>query len=88
MTRWSSTPKQLLNNCEQWVCESKQHCNTNADQERSVDQTSQKEHLSLEWLHQFWLTCTSFDVFTTHQCDTQTCTDRAEADDDADTDSC
>jgi hypothetical protein len=44
MNNWSSTPKQLLNNCEQWVCKSKQHCNTNADQERSIDQTSQKEH--------------------------------------------
>ena len=66
MTRWSSTPKQLLDNCEQWVCESKQHCNTNADQECSVDQTIQEEHLGLQFIDQLWLTGSALNELTTH----------------------
>jgi hypothetical protein len=72
MTSWSSTPKQLLNNCEQWVCESKQHCNTNADQKRSVDQTSQKEHFGLQFVDEFWLTGSALNELAAHEANAQT----------------
>jgi len=42
---------------DEGVRESEHHGDTNADQERSVDQTSQQEHLGLQFVHQLWLTC-------------------------------
>jgi len=63
------------------IGEREHHRNTNTDQERRIDQTSQQEHFGLQAVHQFRLARRSFNEFTTHDTDTNTCTDRAEADD-------
>jgi hypothetical protein len=42
---WPET--KLLNNGKKWVRKSEQHCNANADQERSINQAGQQEHLGL-----------------------------------------
>src|SRR5690606_32008792 len=54
-----------------------QHGDTNADQECSVDQASQQEHLGLQRVHQFGLTSRGFQIFATHQGDTNASTDSA-----------
>src|SRR5690606_1575952 len=54
------------------VSEGEQHGDTNADQECSVDQASQQEHFGLQSIHQLGLTSRSFEVFTTHQSNTDT----------------
>jgi hypothetical protein len=63
------------------ACECEQHGDTDTDQECRVDQASQQEHLGLQGVHQFRLTCRSFQVFTAHQSDTDTCADSTQADD-------
>jgi hypothetical protein len=69
-------PPELLS--DERICESEQHGDTNTDQERSVDQTSQQEHFGLQSVHQFWLTSRSLKVFATHDCDTDTSADCAQ----------
>jgi hypothetical protein len=71
----------LLQN--EWVCERKHHGDTHANQESGVDQTSQQEHLGLQFVHQLWLTGSSFEVFATHDADTDTSTNSAQANDEA-----
>jgi len=72
-------PPELLR--DERICKCEQHGDTNADQERSIDQTSQQEHFGLQCVHQFWLTCGCFEVFTTHDSDTDTSTDSTQAND-------
>ncbi|SPK74134.1 protein of unknown function [Cupriavidus taiwanensis] len=78
--------KELLDDSQQRVGEGEQHRNTHADQECRVDQAGQQEHLGLQRVHQFRLTCAGFDVLAAHQGDTQAGADSAQADDDTDTD--
>src|SRR5690606_5641597 len=77
--RW---PYVLLSGTKR-ACEREQHGDTNTDQERSVDKTSQQEHFSLQNVHQFWLTSGCFEVFTAHDTDTDTRADSAQADDES-----
>src|SRR5213595_1366193 len=71
-------PPELLG--DERICEGEQHGDTNTDQERSVDQTSQQEHLGLQCVHQLWLTCRCLEVFTAHDSDTDTSTDCTQTD--------
>jgi hypothetical protein len=41
--------------CER-IGEREHHRDTNTDQERSINQTSQQKHFGLQCVHQFWLT--------------------------------
>jgi len=66
----------------EWVGECKQHGDTDTDQESSIDQTGQQEHLGLQSVHQFWLTSGCFQIFTTHQGDTNASAKCAQTDDD------
>ena len=63
------------------VGEGEHHRDTDADQERRVDQTGQQEHLGLQRVHQFGLTGGSFDVLAAHDADTDTGADSAQTDD-------
>lgn len=63
------------------ICECEQHGDTNADQEGRVDQASQQEHLGLQGVHQFRLTCGCFEVLTAHDRDTDTSADSTQAND-------
>src|SRR5919109_2392452 len=49
------------------IGEREHHGDTDADQERGVDQANQQEHLRLQCVHQFGLACRGFDVFAAHQ---------------------
>jgi hypothetical protein len=66
---------------EEGVSRSKPQSNTGTDNERSVDQTSEQEHLGLQLAHEFWLASSRLKVFGTHDADTDTSTDSAETDD-------
>ena len=57
---------------DEGVGEGEQHGNTNADQERRVDQAGQQEHLGLQGIHQLGLTSRSLEVLATHKSDTDT----------------
>src|SRR5690606_31811191 len=63
---------------DEGVGESEQHGDTNTDQECSVDQTSQQEHLGLQCIHELRLTSGGFKILSTHESDTDTCTDSTE----------
>src|SRR5690606_3906161 len=63
------------------VGEREQHGNTDTDQECSVDQTGQQEHLGLQSVHQLRLTSRCFNVLATHDGDTQASADSAQTDD-------
>jgi hypothetical protein len=68
---------------DEGVRESEHHGDTNADQEGRVDQTSQQEHFGLQFVHQLGLTSGCFEVFATHDADTDTSTDSAQTNDEA-----
>eukprot|EP00611_Tribonema_gayanum_P025515 TRINITY_DN5819_c0_g2_i1.p1 TRINITY_DN5819_c0_g2~~TRINITY_DN5819_c0_g2_i1.p1 ORF type:complete len:113 (+),score=10.18 TRINITY_DN5819_c0_g2_i1:81-419(+) len=63
------------------VRESEQQGDGHADQEGSVDQTGQNEHLGLQVVHQLGLTCRRFEEFAAHQRDADGCADGAQTDD-------
>ena len=48
---------------------------TGADDERSVDQTGQQEHLGLQLAHEFGLTGSRLEVLAAHDADADTGTD-------------
>src|SRR5690554_6057504 len=62
------------------IGESEQHGDTNTDQERSINQTGQQEHFGLQCVHQFRLTCRSFEVLAAHHSDTDAGTDSTQTD--------
>src|SRR5690554_3521731 len=66
---------------DKWVGESKQHGDTDTDQEGRVDQAGEQEHLGLQSVHELRLACRSFEVFTTHDCNTDAAAESAQADD-------
>jgi hypothetical protein len=67
-----SRDSSLANGSSKRVREREQHCDTDTDQERGVDQTSQQEHLGLQLIHQFRLTCRCLDELATHDANTNT----------------
>jgi hypothetical protein len=56
---------------------------TGADNERSVDQAGQQEHLGLQFVHQLGLACSCFEVLAAHDADADTGADGAQTDDQA-----
>ena len=57
------------------VSKGKHHGDTDTDKEGSVDKTGQKEHLGLQCVDKLRLTSRSFEVFATHDSDTDTGTE-------------
>jgi hypothetical protein len=58
---------------DEWVSECEQQSDRNANQERSVNQTGQDEHLGLQFVHQLRLTSGRLQELATHQCDADGC---------------
>jgi hypothetical protein len=56
---------------------------TGADNESSVDQAGQQEHLGLKFAHEFGLTCGRLEVLAAHDADADTCAHGAQTDDQA-----
>src|ERR1035437_6597881 len=73
------------NNGEKGVAECEQHGKTDADNEGSVDQAKQQEHLGLQRIHQFRLAGGGFEEARAHDTDADTGASGPEADDEADT---
>ena len=65
------------------VSKGKHHGDTDTDKEGSVDKTGQKEHLGLQCVDKLRLTSRSFEVFATHDSDTDTGTEGTKANDQA-----
>ena len=61
------------------VSKGKHHGDTDTDKEGSVDKTGQKEHLGLQCVDKLRLTSRSFEVFATHDSDTDTGTEGTKA---------
>ncbi|ADQ85902.1 hypothetical protein MPQ_2763 [Methylovorus sp. MP688] len=75
----------MSNNGKEWVCESKHHSQTNTDNERSVDQTQQQEHFTLQSWNHFWLASCTFQEASTHDTDTYASASCAKTNDQTDT---
>jgi hypothetical protein len=71
-----------LNQLER-VGEGEHHGDTDANQEGSVNQTGQQEHLGLQGVHQLRLASRSFNVLAAHEADTDTGTDGTQTNDQA-----
>ena len=54
------------------VSKGKHHGDTDTDKEGCVDKTGQKEHLGLQCVDKLRLASRSFEVFATHDSDTDT----------------
>ena len=65
------------------VSKGKHHGDTDTDKESSVDKTGQKEHLGLQCVDKLRLASRSFEVFATHDSDTDTGTEGTKANDQA-----
>jgi len=63
------------------VCERKHHRDTNANQEGRIDQTSQQEHLGLEFVHEFGLTSSRLKILAAHDADPDASADGTQTND-------